>query len=119
MELSKLQKECGDAAKRKGFHDDRPTEGAALKAWQSMKLMLIVSELAEAMEEIRKGIPVGLTYYTTEGLEPKPEGFPSELADVVIRALDLAYTEGIDLEQVIKEKLVYNRSRKRLHGKQF
>lgn len=46
----------------------------------------------------------------------KPEGVPSELADIVIRALDAADAWGIDLERVIEEKLRYNESRGHRHG---
>jgi NTP pyrophosphatase (non-canonical NTP hydrolase) len=47
---------------------------------------------------------------------PKPEGVPSELADVVIRALDAADAWGIDLGAVIEEKLAYNATRGHRHG---
>lgn len=131
MSIRELQERCGQAAEAKGFHDDRPhtqIEPAALRDWQGNKLMLIVSEVAEAQDELRKGKPAGMTYYPTMPTEwaddepygPfKPEGVPSELADVVIRVLDFCYTEGIDLETIIEEKLAYNATRARLHGKKF
>ena len=124
-----LQARCGIAAGAKGFHDDRPkplragaTVGGlkerqnALANWQGNKLMLIVSEVAEAQDELRKGHTADYTYYQENG---KPEGVPSELADVVIRVLDFCYTEGIDLESIIEEKLAFNATRERLHGKSF
>jgi len=46
----------------------------------------------------------------------KPEGVPSELADIVIRALDAAGAWGIDLEAIIDEKLAYNITRGHRHG---
>lgn len=55
---------------------------------QDEKLMLIVGELSEAMEEARK-FPVSelnKTYYRADG---KPEGFVIELADAYIRQQDL------------------------------
>jgi NTP pyrophosphatase (non-canonical NTP hydrolase) len=138
--IRELQKQCGEAAAAKGFHEDRPrpftdVEGNVtnhgLTDWQGNKLMLIVSEVAEAQDELRKGKPADQTYYPTINAMPgsfdpafaigkhKPEGVPSELADVVIRVLDFCYTEGIDLESIIEEKLAYNATREYKHGKKF
>lgn len=55
------------------------------------KLALIHSELSEALECYRKGEMT--TYYTAQG---KPEGFPVELADVVIRCADLLGALGVN-----------------------
>jgi NTP pyrophosphatase (non-canonical NTP hydrolase) len=152
--ISDLQERCGVAAQAKGFHDDRPKPAwfhrlfkgfydSALRDWQGNKLMLIVSEVAEAQDELRKGHAANHTYYPKRplpgslvaevGMEKarelvdadpvghlqKPEGCPSELADVVIRVLDFCYTEGIDLETIIEEKLAYNATRGYKHGKKF
>jgi hypothetical protein len=46
----------------------------------------------------------------------KPEGIPSELADVFIRLVDTAGRYGIDLDAAVAEKLVYNRGRGYRHG---
>lgn len=47
----------------------------------------------------------------------KPEGVPSEVADVVIRAFDFAHEFGIDLAAMIDEKLRFNATRPHKHGK--
>lgn len=122
--LRELQQTCGDTAASKGFHDDRPAHGPELANWQGNKLLLIVSEVIEAHDEIRNGKPATKTYYPTSvgvdtGAPHKPEGVPSEITDAVIRCFDFAYTEGFDLAGIIAEKLVYNASRERLHGKKF
>ncbi|AYR01053.1 MazG-like nucleotide pyrophosphohydrolase [Arthrobacter phage Isolde] len=122
--LRELQQTCGDTAASKGFHDDRPVEGPELANWQGNKLLLIVSEVVEAHDEIRNGKAATKTYYPTSvgvdtGAPHKPEGVPSEIADAVIRCFDFAYTEGFDLAGIIAEKLIYNASRERLHGKKF
>lgn len=53
---------------------------------------------------------------TWTGVTPKPEGVPSELADVVIRAADFADHYGINLAAAIEEKLAYNATRGHRHG---
>lgn len=140
--LTQLQQRIFDINESKGFHDDRPKpmrvgstlsgqkeRQNALANWQGNKLLLIVSEVAEAHDEIRNGRAADETYYPTavhewpEG-EPapgpfKPEGVPSEIADVVIRCFDFAATEGFELGQIIDEKLAYNETRPFMHGKKF
>ena len=136
--LTKLQELCGSTAAAKGFHEDRPILGglgetahaAALANWQGNKLLLVVSEVVEAHDEIRSGHAADETYYPTSPYpadQPlpgnpnphKPEGVPSEIADAVIRCFDFAYTEGFSLADIIIEKLAYNATRERLHGKKF
>lgn len=79
------------------------------------KLMLIVTEAAEAMEAYReKGhVPGGLVWVGEGG---KPEGIPFELADIIIRVLDLAGALGIDIERAVFEKHQYNLKRPYRHG---
>lgn len=67
------------------------------------KLMLIVSEVAEAMEGHRKGLP-------DDKLPHRPM-IEVELADAVIRIADLAGALGLDLGGAVAEKLEYNRNR--------
>lgn len=127
--IAALQELAGMAAEHKGFHEDRPYRGAELTNWQGNKLMLIVSEAVEAHDEIRNGKKAYETYYPSmpamdagspEGTTGhKPEGVPSEIADVVIRSADFAWTEGFDLADIIIEKLEFNATRGYKHGKQF
>lgn len=125
--LAEFQELCGYTAESKGFHEDRPKEGQALADWQGNKLMLIVSEAVEAHDEIRNGKTSKETYYPTAVYGAsviddgpfKPEGVPSEIADIVIRCFDFAYTEGFSLAGIIAEKLEYNATRAYKHGKKF
>lgn len=53
---------------------------------------------------------------------PSDKGIPltfaeEELADIVIRAMDTAYTMGIDLGKAIQVKAEFNQSRPFMHGK--
>lgn len=91
-------------------------------------LMLCVSELAEALEEYRAGRPN--IYYNVEGEEilyangeacekyerRKPEGVAVELADCMIRILDYCGHAGIDIEEAIRIKHEYNKTRLYRHG---
>ena len=108
-------------------------------------LMLCVSELAEALEEYRSGRPL-LYYPCNAGgvcvddrgeegvtcgsrvrvagdpetacnaRSKKPEGVAVELADCVIRILDYCGHAGIDIEEAIRIKHEYNKSRPYRHG---
>lgn len=84
--------------------------------------MLVVSELSEALEEIRVG-NWDTSYELKEGAPfdaiAKPVGFPSELADAIIRILDITAAHGIDIERIVAEKMTYNESRPYKHGKKF
>lgn len=78
------------------------------------KLMLVVTEIAEAMEETRKP---NLSLDEDYELDGKPEGFGIELADAVIRIADLAQAAGVDLQTLIEKKMAYNETRPHRHGK--
>lgn len=85
-------------------------------------LMLIVTEVAEAMEAIRDGCPLDRMIYehyhrADLGLRPKPVGVPSELADIIIRVLDASAAWRIDIDAAVREKVAYNAKREHLHGR--
>ena len=73
------------------------------KALVAEKLALIHSEASEALEGHRKGL-------MDEKLPHRP-AVEVELADLVIRAGDLAGALGLDLGGAIAEKMEYNRTR--------
>lgn len=83
-------------AEAHGFWDEERELGTLL--------MLIVSELGEALEAHRKG---------------DMKNFAEELADVAIRLGDLCGGLDIDLEWEIIQKMEYNQTRPRLHGKAY
>ncbi|MEN6334862.1 MAG: hypothetical protein ABFE01_11420 [Phycisphaerales bacterium] len=90
-------------ARRKGWWETERNTGELL--------MLAVSELSEALEDYRVG-----RMETTTDADGKPIGFPTELADTVIRVMDTAFAMGIDLQAEIARKMTYNTTRPYRHG---
>ncbi|MBN1651733.1 MAG: hypothetical protein JW857_10415 [Bacteroidales bacterium] len=104
--------------KAKGFHEKEANVGELL--------MLITSELSEALEAHRNGRfasghLMAPSYATWKEWFEKnyKDTFEDEIADAVIRLLDLSALRGIDLEKHIQEKIKYNKLRPQLHGKQY
>ena len=92
--LNEWCQRCHTIAKEKGFWDKERNVGEAL--------MLIVTELAEAMEGHRK---------------QDDANFKEELADAFIRLFDLCGGLGIDIEKEIAQKSERNKARPYKHGK--
>jgi NTP pyrophosphatase (non-canonical NTP hydrolase) len=106
LSISEWQEKVHDWAVGKGWWDD-PNPNVP------EKLMLIVTEVAEAMEDYRNGLDLAML---TSEADRKPCGFPSEMADIVIRVLDFCGHFGIDLEATICLKHQYNETRPHKHG---
>ena len=93
------------ASVRAGWWTDPETgERVALTPERvAQKLMLIVSEVAEAMEGHRKGL-------VDDKLPHRPM-MEVELADALIRIGDLAGAMGFDLGGAVAEKMAFNATR--------
>lgn len=150
MEIKELIKEAHENAKKHGFWDfyDNLASGheETKQALTSQFLMLIVGEVAEAMEGLRQGnksyykCDIKLSEIEFNGLkeiannldnpllqwivenikyfDPR-ENFKEELADVAIRLGDLAGGLDIDLQSEITKKMDKNKDRPYKHGKAF
>lgn len=138
--VDELQAKIGRGNAQRGFHaegdelranaaSEHEYDTAMLRNYYMVKLGLIITEAAEALEELRSGRPVDQNYYTHNGVETdfstrgnnelnKPEGVPSEIADIVIRCFDFADEAGFSLIEVILEKFAYNDTRAHMHGRQ-
>lgn len=75
------------------------------------------TEISEAYEEYRNGHSMTEIYENSD--KPgKPEGIPVELADEIIRCLDVLYGSGVtDINSVIDLKVKYNMTRPFKHNK--
>lgn len=128
LNIDTIFENCGERAEANNWRADMPnkdTHPAEYVAWITAKAMLAVGELSEAVEELRNGHAPGEIYYGPDG---KPEGFPVEIADCIIRLGDLWHAvvnkqfEGTDAPRmllpsfVIAEKLEYNDTRGSRHG---
>lgn len=78
------------------------------------KLALIHSEVSEALECDRKGI-------ADKPCDKVPgiTNFAEEMADIVIRVMDLCEYKGINLFEAVSLKHKYNSGRPYKHGKSY
>ena len=104
-------------------------------AFINQKMMLIVSEISEMMESLRKSkrceCDDDLLNEIEQQFEEQPDlfhmrfihhvkdTFEDELADVMIRLGDLTGKMDIDIEKYISLKQKFNSKREKMHGKKF
>jgi NTP pyrophosphatase (non-canonical NTP hydrolase) len=118
--LNELAREIHEISTSKGF--DPPDRNNI-----NEKLLLAVGEICEAQEELRSAYGLNEVYYehsvsALPGYDNhnfKPEGFPIEIADAIIRLLHISYSLGIDMDKMIRLKINYNKTRPEKHGRQF
>lgn len=109
LNVDEIARRCYRNARDKGFHTTGQTFGD--------KMMLAVSELAEALEEYRNGHATDEVYYVQDKQgNDKPEGIPIEIADCIIRLFDNCEFYNIDIVHALNLKMTYNEGREHLHG---
>lgn len=129
--FNELSKEVHNRNIDKGFWDG----GIAAKNIGEV-ICLIHSELSEALEAHRKEHYAGKSYnliHNCDNIDTQNEqayfrqefevsvknSFEDELADVVIRVMDLCGAMNIDIDWHIEQKMKYNICRPYKHGKKY
>lgn len=121
--INKMCQKVNEFTKKMGFGDREHNVGE--------HLMLITSELGEALDAHRKGrYGVGLTNYildkgTNKNFDKEKfethikDTLEDEVADTAIRLFDFAGRMGIDLEEQMRLKMEYNATRGHKYGKKY
>jgi len=128
MKINEISKEIHQNNIDKGFWEDKETKNVG------ELLMLVVSELSEALEAHRKGRHANINGFEMEkgyhvhgdklNFEQSfqvhiKDTFEDEIADAVIRLFDVASGLDFDLEFFIRHKLDYNKTRPYKHNKKY
>lgn len=103
-EFSNFQEYVHAMAVDKGWWETERTDAEAIA--------LMHSELSEALEAARTGYPV------SDKIAPHGN-FVEELADTIIRIMDLCGKRELDVAEAIVQKVMVNAKRPHKHGKKF
>lgn len=103
-DINRVANEISIWREGKGFYTPNSIESPTKAEAMLGKLMLVVSEIAEATEAVR---------------DLDTEHFIEELADVFIRLLDICGTMEIDISNSIKDKMTTNQTRPIRHNRKI
>ena len=87
MNINEIAEKNYQWVEKMGWHNKTTLEALAL----------VASEVGEAINECRN--------------EKPSEEFGEELADIILRVLDIAHWQGVDMEQEISRKMLKNEQR--------
>jgi NTP pyrophosphatase (non-canonical NTP hydrolase) len=104
--LEKLIEEIYKTACDKGWYEDKRVSFGDT-------ITNIHGEVSEVWEEFRNHRAMNEVYLDEKG---KPCGIPTEMADIIIRVFSACQYYGIDIEEAIKTKMEFNKTREWKHG---
>lgn len=125
IDLNTISKAIHEGNVRQGFYDDKPS--------RDRQLLLIITELAEAVEADRHGKHCSLSsnalltllkfeddkYFKSQFKNEVKDTFEDEIADTLIRLFDVCGYLDIDIDKHISAKVRYNSLREYKHGKRY
>ena len=120
MSLNILAERIHNGNKNRGFWDEKRNVGEML--------MLVVTELSEALEAHRSGKMFNkankINFLESDDMVQSfkdniKDTFEDEIADAMIRLLDMCGGLGIDIDFHLSSKVLYNSTRPYKHGKKY
>lgn len=122
--LNELSKKAYQNAVDKGFYENGKGRNIG------EKLMLMVSELAEGLEADRHSSYCKHNMDSVNAIEDDEEfvkhykeavkgTFEEEMADIIIRVLDMCGYKNIDIDAHVLAKMRFNSHREKYHGKNY
>lgn len=106
QEFNKISDEVYKTAVEKGWYDDTGKRNLG------EAIALMHSELSEALEALRAGD-------IKSDKIPDYLGVEEELADCIVRIMDISRAQKWKVAEALLAKIAYNKSRPPKHGKKF
>lgn len=114
--LNELADQISNTSESKGFWDPDDVGNMGIIP---LKLALIAGEADEALEVHRNEYDDADEDPISRMTPMQEDDFAEEVADVIIRALDLAGYYNFDIGQIVLDKMAKNETRPYRHGKRY